>query len=106
MALILNVGTRLCEADRFVRGGKWLKGKFPLRHTVRNRRLGILGFGNMGLEVARRGDVFGMEVAYSGRRKKSDVPRKFLAYAGRAGAMGRYIGDLLSWRRRDASHRQ
>lgn len=64
MALLLAVARRVCEADRFVRAGRWLQGKFPLGTSLGGKTVGILGMGNIGQAVARRAAAFGMRVAY------------------------------------------
>jgi D-3-phosphoglycerate dehydrogenase len=61
MALMLALARRLTEADRSIREGRWdrtgLKGI-----ELKGRTLGLVGAGRIGGEVARRGQVFGMDV--------------------------------------------
>jgi len=64
MTLILSLLRRTSEAERFLRDGKWLKGRMDLGTTVRGKRLGILGLGRIGKAVARRAEVFGMQICY------------------------------------------
>lgn len=65
MALMLAVLRRIVEGDRFVRAGRWAAGSaFPLGSSLRGRRLGILGLGQIGQALARRAAVFGMEIRY------------------------------------------
>lgn len=78
MALLLAAARRLCEADRFVRAGKWLQGPFPLAAKVGGKTCGIVGLGRIGQAVARRAEAFGMRIAYHGPRPK-DVPYAFHA---------------------------
>src|SRR5690606_15036782 len=71
MALILGVLRRLGEGDRLVRAGKWATGgKLALGTSLKGKRLGILGLGQIGKALARRGEAFGMHIAYWNR---SDV---------------------------------
>ena len=68
MALMLAVLRRIVEGDGFVRAGTWATGEpFPLGGSLRGRRLGILGLGQVGQALARRAAVFGMEVRYWNR---------------------------------------
>jgi lactate dehydrogenase-like 2-hydroxyacid dehydrogenase len=68
MALILAVLRRIVEGDGFVRAGRWAAGEgFPLGSSLRGRRLGILGLGQIGRALARRAEVFGMRIRYWGR---------------------------------------
>jgi hydroxypyruvate reductase len=74
MGLLLTVARNLAYADRFVRDGLWLKGGLPLSTNVTGKRLGILGLGKIGKEIARRAQGFKMEISYHGRQKQADVP--------------------------------
>jgi glyoxylate reductase len=70
-ALLLAAARRLVEGDRTVRDGTW-PGWAPtqlLGQPVWGRRLGIVGLGAIGRAVARRAHGFGMEVAYTNRRR-------------------------------------
>lgn len=72
MALILGVLRRVAEGDRFVRKGKWGSGrKLPLGASLKGKRLGILGFGQIGKALAQRAEVSGMQIGYWNR---SDCP--------------------------------
>ena len=74
MALILAVLRRIVEGDSFVRAGLWASGEtFPLGASLRGRRVGILGLGQIGRALARRAEVFGMEVRYWGRVASPDA---------------------------------
>lgn len=78
MALILAVLRRIVEGDAFVRAGRWAAGeKFPLGGSLRGRRLGILGLGQIGRAMAGRAAAFGMAVRYWDRSTIAgvDLPR-------------------------------
>ena len=79
MGMIVAVMRRLCEADRFVRAGKWPAGVFESGREVRGKTCGILGFGRIGREIARRAAAFDMNVCYHGPRRKDGVPWPYLA---------------------------
>ena len=73
-ALIVDTVRRFPAAERFLRAGKWAPGKpFGPSTSLRNKRLGILGFGRIGKAVARRAEAFGLKVSYAGRRKPDGV---------------------------------
>jgi D-3-phosphoglycerate dehydrogenase len=60
VAMILCIGRRLVERDRWVRSGVW--PRVPLFAPVRTSRLGIVGLGRIGKEVALRALALGMDV--------------------------------------------
>lgn len=78
-ALILSTVRRTAFNDRFVRDGKWLKGGAPLTDKVWGEKMGIIGLGRIGKAIARRGEGFGMQVAYHGRNKQAGVDYPYYA---------------------------
>lgn len=70
MALLLAAARRVAEGDRLVRAGGWreVDPGFLLGTEVTGKTLGIVGFGRIGQEMARRGLGFRMNVLYSGPR--------------------------------------
>jgi lactate dehydrogenase-like 2-hydroxyacid dehydrogenase len=79
MGMIVAVMRRLCEADRFVRAGKWPAGVFDSGREVRGKTCGIVGFGRIGREIAKRAAGFDMSVCYYGPRVKDGVPYPYFA---------------------------
>ena len=73
MAMLISVMRRLCEADRFVRAGKWPGGVFASGREVHGKTCGIVGFGRIGREIAKRATAFDMSVCYFGPRRKENV---------------------------------
>ncbi|WAI81418.1 MULTISPECIES: 2-hydroxyacid dehydrogenase [Achromobacter] len=104
MALLLGAARHLPQADAWVRQGHWNGFMGP---QVTGKRLGILGLGTIGLEIARRGaNGFGMRVGYYNRRPRPesgytyfDNPRAlaaasdFLVIATPGGAGTRHLVD-------------
>ncbi|TXL71048.1 2-hydroxyacid dehydrogenase [Vineibacter terrae] len=81
MALLLAASRRVVLADRFIRAGKWDKrvsGLFGPIAGLGGGRLGILGLGAIGTRVATRAAAFDMEIAYHNRRRRDDVPYRYL----------------------------
>ena len=60
MALVLALARHIPAADAAMKQGRWEKKKF-LGEEVRDKVLGIVGFGRIGQEVARRASAFGMK---------------------------------------------
>lgn len=78
MALILAVGRRVAEGDRYVRAGNWPRlGDLRLGTRVNGARLGIIGLGRIGKAAARRAKAFDMEISYFGRTEQKDVTYRY-----------------------------
>lgn len=78
LALMLAVSRRICELDRFVRAGRWRSETPPMGRKLGGRRCGILGLGNIGRQIARRAEAFGMDIAYHNRSPRQDVPSHYM----------------------------
>lgn len=74
LALLLAVTRRVCEADMFVRVGKWKAGQMGLGTSLTGKRAGIVGLGRIGQAIAKRLEGFGIDVVYYGPREKPDQP--------------------------------
>ncbi|KGJ02106.1 2-hydroxyacid dehydrogenase [Paracoccus sphaerophysae] len=71
IALMLAVTRRIPEGLAEMQAGRW-EGWAPTAHLggrIGGRRLGILGMGRIGQAIARRANVFGMQVHYHNRRR-------------------------------------
>lgn len=77
MALMLNLGRRVLQADRFVRNNDWVDQPFALTPKFSGSRLGLLGFGQLGRAVAKRAAAFDMPIAYCDLRQDPNVPYRF-----------------------------
>lgn len=62
MALILAADRRIPEAVTAMRSGQWAKKTFSRAEGLQGRTLGLVGFGAIAQEVARRALAFGLEV--------------------------------------------
>lgn len=79
--LLLNAVRQFPAAERYLRAGHWLEKPFPLTASLRGRTLGILGLGRIGKAIARRGEAFGLTIAYHNRRPAQDVSWHYCASA-------------------------
>lgn len=77
IALLLATSREIVNGDRYVREGKWLNGAMHLTRALRGRKLGILGLGRIGKDIARKAEVFGLDIAYHGRRRQEDVSYRY-----------------------------
>jgi glyoxylate reductase len=74
-ALLLAVGRRLVEGDRYARGPDFLRydPSHLIGREIHHGTLGILGLGRIGEQVARRARAFDMTVLYHNRRRRPAV---------------------------------
>jgi D-3-phosphoglycerate dehydrogenase len=61
--LILSLDRRIPDNVADLRAGRWNKQQFAKAHGLHGRTLGLLGFGRIGQEVARRAQAFGLHLA-------------------------------------------
>jgi len=61
MGLILSLARFIPKADKTMHQGEWLKSNYR-GYEIYGKKIGIVGFGNIGKEVGKRGEAFGMEV--------------------------------------------
>jgi len=80
LGLLLMTVRELSAAERHLRAGKWAaSGPYPLTGTLRDRRVGIVGLGRIGLAVARRLDAMAVPVVYHARHARADAPYPYFA---------------------------
>lgn len=71
VALLFMTGRRMVQASDWVRTGRWAaQGEFPLNRKISGGRVGILGLGRIGREIADRLAAFKMEIHYWSRQPK------------------------------------
>lgn len=84
-ALLLSAARRVAESDKWVRGNNWELAFHPnywLGSEVQGSTLGIVGLGQIGLEVARRAQGFDMRILYHSRRPRPEAEAQYgLTYA-------------------------
>ncbi|KAE8662494.1 Glyoxylate/hydroxypyruvate reductase HPR3 [Hibiscus syriacus] len=78
VGLLIDVLRKISAGNRYVKQGLWpSQGDYPLGYKLGGKRVGIVGLGSIGTEVARRLDAFGCSISYNSRSKKSLVPYTF-----------------------------
>ena len=77
IALMIMTARNLVTTDRYVRSGRWPKeGEYPLAQKASGKRVGILGMGRIGKEIAKRATAMNNTVAYHSRKPVADVSYK------------------------------
>ena len=75
MALLLAAARNIVPGDAYCRSGKW-KNFDPtllLGIDLSGKRMGVIGMGRIGQEVAKRSKAFGMEICYCNRKRVSEI---------------------------------
>lgn len=91
MGLVLSIGRRIPQADKFVRNGDWVDDQFALMHKVSGACIGIVGMGRIGRSIAKRAAAFDMHISYTSRDAKADVPYAFYKTATELAAEVDYL---------------
>ena len=77
IGLMIMTARRLVASDKYVRAGRWNKeGDYPLAQKASGKRVGILGMGRIGKEIAKRATAMNNTVAYHSRKPVADVSYK------------------------------
>ena len=79
LGLMLALGRRIVDADKYVRDGRWKNGVFPPTTQLAGSKLGMLGLGRIGKEIAARAACMKMHVSYFSRNQQPDQPYKYYA---------------------------
>jgi lactate dehydrogenase-like 2-hydroxyacid dehydrogenase len=80
LGLLLMTVRELSAAERYLREGKWARdGNYQLTGTLRDRIVGIVGLGRIGLAIARRLDAMQVKVVYHSRHPVPNMPYRYYA---------------------------
>ena len=91
-SLIMSSARRVAELDAWAKAGEWKATVGPdlFGSDVYGKTLGIVGMGNIGAAIARRGHLgFNMPILYSGNSRKPDLEQAL-------GAQMRSLDELLA----------
>ena len=103
--VLLASTRRIVRADKMIRRGDWTKripNRFGAIAGMTGGKLGILGLGAIGMELAKRAKGFDLEIGYCNRNKRSDVD---FAYFPNVMALATWADYLVVCLRSDASNR-
>ncbi|CAB3797324.1 2-ketogluconate reductase [Paraburkholderia caffeinitolerans] len=76
MALLLAAVRAVPRFDAACRAGVW-RDALPMRPTLTGRRLGIVGYGQIGAKIARRAAGFEMTIGYHNRTPREGVDARY-----------------------------
>jgi D-3-phosphoglycerate dehydrogenase / 2-oxoglutarate reductase len=80
LGLILALDRRIPDNTAALAAGQWNKKEFSKAAGLQGRTLGLLGFGNIAQEVARRAQAFGMNLVVWSRRFETQPDADLGAY--------------------------
>ncbi|TBU80701.1 hydroxyacid dehydrogenase [Pseudomonas daroniae] len=92
IGLLIDTARQFSASDQHVRQGKWLKGQYPLTRKVSGKKLGIVGFGRIGKDIAKRAAGFDMTIRYHNRRQD---PATSYGYEADLKALARWADFLV-----------
>jgi D-3-phosphoglycerate dehydrogenase len=96
MALILALDRRIADNVADLRAGKWNKKEYSKARGLKGQTLGLIGFGHIGQEVARRARAFGMDVLVWSRRYAQDAAARDEAAAAHDITITSSVQELVS----------
>jgi glyoxylate reductase len=82
-ALLMTTARRVAESNQWVKAGRWRLAFHPLHWLgadVSGATIGIVGMGQIGLEVAKRAQGFDMDIIYHSRTPKPEAERQYGAH--------------------------
>lgn len=81
LGLLLALDRRIADQVADLRAGQWKKSEYTKARGLQGRTLGIVGLGQIGREVARRAQSFGMRVvAWSRQLTTEEATRMAIGY--------------------------
>jgi lactate dehydrogenase-like 2-hydroxyacid dehydrogenase len=105
MGILLASTRRIVRADKMIRRGEWTKripNRFGPIAGLTDGKLGILGLGTIGMELAKRARGFDLEIGYCNRNKRNDVDYRYFSDVI---ALATWADYLVVCLRSDASNR-
>jgi lactate dehydrogenase-like 2-hydroxyacid dehydrogenase len=103
--ILLASTRRIVRADKMIRRGEWTKripNRFGAIAGMTGGKLGILGLGAIGMELAKRAKGFDLQIGYCNRNKRSDVDYPYFPNVMELASWCDYLVVCL---RSDASNR-
>lgn len=79
--LLLAAARGLIRGDHYARGPEFTHydPSYLIGREIHGQRIGIVGMGRIGYQIAQRATGFAMEISYHNRRPRTDLPEAFAA---------------------------
>ena len=76
--LIIALARRILINDEYIRSKCWGIKPYDLSFSLKEKKIGIVGLGEIGMAIAQRAKAFNLEILYWGREKKDYVNYKYI----------------------------
>ena len=94
VAMLISRQREMAPAERWLRDGNWpAEGAYPLARKMSGRKVGILGMGRIGREIADRLAAFKCQIHYQSRSRK-ETPAGWTYHADPV-ALAAAVDDLV-----------
>jgi lactate dehydrogenase-like 2-hydroxyacid dehydrogenase len=79
LGLLLMTVRELSKAEAWMRAGQWAAtgADYPFTPSLRDRRIGLIGYGRIGKAIGRRLAAFGIPYCYHSRKRQPDVEQPY-----------------------------
>lgn len=80
IGLLIMTVRELSKSEAWMRAGQWAATGLDYPFTpgsLRDRSVGLIGYGRIGKAIGRRLEAFGLPISYFARRRQPDVPHPF-----------------------------
>jgi lactate dehydrogenase-like 2-hydroxyacid dehydrogenase len=74
-SLLLNIP----QNHDYIMSDQWITKSGPIRHSIRNMPIGIVGLGSIGNEIVKRLKPFGVDIKWWGPREKPDIQLPYVS---------------------------
>ena len=71
IGMLFGLLRRIPQAQAFIKNSEWSMAPFPITTTLAGKKVGIVGMGRIGQDLARRLEPFKVTIAYTGPTKKA-----------------------------------
>lgn len=88
------------QNQHYIMADQWVTKAGPIRKSLRNMPVGIVGLGSIGLEAVKRLEAFGLDIRWWGPRPKPEVS---LPYVSSLGELAKQCRGLIVCCRPDQS---
>jgi lactate dehydrogenase-like 2-hydroxyacid dehydrogenase len=78
VAMMTSLLLRIPQTQNYIMTDQWVNSAPPLRHSIRNMPVGIVGLGSIGKEVLDRLTPFGVDLKWWGPRPKPDIETPYV----------------------------